>query len=320
MSSAKRRSRVRWWLGLPAALLLLWLGGDFVYSRIVLHRLALHERSARRDARGVRAGCQAYRAGDGEVGLLLVHGLNDCPAVFDALVPRLVARGFACRVRRLPGFAMPAGVYAGTRRADWREAVEREITALRAEHRRVGLVAHSLGGAIAVDYLLDRPDAVEGVVLLAPLIDVSAARSPLLGPRAWHAIGSHTLLFTRIVETPFPVDAGSPEARAYDRRETFTPRAVFGEVYALLDGLEGRATRFRVPLLMVLGRRDRVIDLGAAERFFDDCSSPRKEMLYLERSGHMVPLDADRETLPPAIDRFFEPGNVNRGQIYFLKK
>jgi len=102
-------------------------------------------------------------------------------------------------------------------------------------------VTHSLGGAIAVDYLLDRPDAVEGAVLLAPLIDVSARRSPLLPPRAWHFLGSRVLIFTRVVETPFPVDGRSPAARAYERRETFTPRPVFDEVYALLDRIEGRA-------------------------------------------------------------------------------
>lgn len=305
MKSAKPRSRARWWLGLAAALLLLWLGGDFLYSRIVLHRLALRERGTERDADGLRAGCRAYSSGEGEVALLLVHGFNDCPAVFHALAPRLVERGFACRVMRLPGFAMPARVYARTDRAAWRRALEEEILALRADHRRVGLVAHSLGGAVAVDYLLDRPDAVEAAILLAPLFDVSARRSPLLSPRAWHEIGSHTLFFTRIVETPFPVDGRSPAALAYDRREVFTPRAVFAEVYALLDRIEGRAAGFRTPLLLVLGGRDEVIDSAAAERFFRDCSSPRKERLYLGQSGHMVPLDAGWETLAPAVERFF---------------
>jgi len=305
LKPARARHRARWWLGLPAALLLLWLGGDFVYSRVVLHRLARVERATRRDAGGVREGCRAYSAGDGEVALLLVHGFNDCPAAFELLAPRLVQRGFHCRVMRLPGFAMPIEDYARTNRAAWRRALQEELTALRAGHRRVGLVAHSLGGAIAIDYLLDRPDAVEAAVLLAPLIDVSPRRSPLLPPRTWHSLGSRTLVFTRVVETPFPVDARSSAARAYDRREVFTPRSVFGEVYALLDGIEGRAPGFRTPLLMVLGAQDEVIDLGAAERFFRDCASPRKELLHLQKCGHMVPLDTGWETLPATISDFF---------------
>jgi len=306
VKGARRRSRASWWLVSLAALLLLWLGGDFVHSRIVAHRLARAERATERDADGVRAGCRAYEVGQGPDALLLVHGFNDCPAVFDALAPRLVERGFACRAMRLPGFAMPVEEYAGTSRAAWREALEQEIAALRAGHRRVGLVAHSLGGTVAVDYLLDRPDAVDGLVLLAPLIEVSTERSPLLPPRGWHEIGRRTLLFTRVVETPFPVNATSPEARAYDRRTLFTPREVFSEIYALLDRTEGRAAEFRVPLLMVLGRRDEVIDLAAAERFYSGCSSPRRRLLYLEEAGHLVPLDAGWETLPPAITAFFE--------------
>jgi carboxylesterase len=306
MTMARRGFRRRWRFIVPAALVLLWLGGDFVHSRIVAHRLARWERSVERDADGVRAGCRAYDAGGGETALLLVHGFNDCPAVFDALAPRLVERGFTCRVMRLPGFAMPVGTYAGTSRSEWRRSLERELTALRQEHRRVGLVAHSLGGAIAVDYLLDRPESVEGVVLLAPLIEVSARRSPLLSPRAWYEIGRRALLFTRVVETPFPIDAVTPEAQAYDGREIFTPRPVFGEMYSLLDRIEGRAAEFRVPLLMVLGKRDEVIDVEAAERFFRTCSSPRRELLYLEQAGHMVPLDTGWESLPPALAVFFE--------------
>jgi carboxylesterase len=270
------------------------------------HRLARWEGAIQRDVDGVREGCRAYDAGDGEVALLLVHGFNDCPAVFNALVPRLVERGFRCRVMRLPGFAMPARVYAVTDRVAWRAALEEEIVSLRAGHSRVGLVAHSLGGAIAVDYLLDQPDAVEAAILLAPLIAVSTRRSPLLAPRTWHQIGRRTLFFTRVVQTPFPIDAQTPEARAYDRREIFTPRSVFGEMYALLDRIDGRAAGFRVPLLMVLGRRDEVIDVEAAERFFRDCSSPRRELLVLEESGHMVPIDAGRERVPPAITAFLE--------------
>jgi esterase/lipase len=128
----------------------------------------------------------------------------------------------------------------------------------------------------------------------------------LLPPRIWHEVGRRTLLFTRVVETPFSIDARSPQARAYDRREIFTPREVFNEIYALLDRVEGRSTDFRTPLLMVLGARDEVIDIEAAESFFHDCASPRKELLRLEESGHVVPLDLGWESLPPAISAFFE--------------
>ena len=55
-----------------AGLVLFWLGGDFVSSRIVLHRVNRWERSIRREPDGVRAGCRhgqlQLRPGSGAAG------------------------------------------------------------------------------------------------------------------------------------------------------------------------------------------------------------------------------------------------------------
>jgi carboxylesterase len=248
-----------------AALLIVWLGGDFIYARIVLYRAARWESSVQRDPDGVQVGCRERTLGEGATALLLVHGFNDCPAQFDWLAPRLVERGYTCRLMRLPGFARPVEEYARTTRKEWQESLEREIAGLRASHDRVGIVAHSLGGAITIGHLLDHPRDADAAILLAPLVQVSPERSPLLPPRRWHAFGRFTLISTRVVETPFEVNATTPEARAYDRNTRFTPRAVFDEVYFLLGELDGRAAEFRTPLLMVLGHHDEVIDNAAAE-------------------------------------------------------
>jgi carboxylesterase len=299
--------RARWGLIIVAGLVLFWLGGDFVYSRIVLHRVNRWERSIRREPDGVRAGCRERTLGEGRAALLFVHGFNDCPAIFDRLAPRLAERGYTCRLMRLPGFATPVETYSRSTRAQWLEAVEQEIANLRATHERVGVVAHSLGGAITVRHLLDHPRTVDGVVLLAPLIDVSDARSPVLSPRAWHRLGNRVLFFTRVVETPFGLSARSPEARAYDLNTRFTPREIFEQLYALLDEIDGRAGEFDAPLLLVLGRQDEVIDRIAAERFLEQSNSPVKVVVVLDDAGHQVPLDHGWETLPDEIVRFLPP-------------
>jgi carboxylesterase len=297
--------RARWWIGLAAAVLIVWLGGDFVYSRIIAHRVERWECTIHRDPDGVRSGCREYTLGQGETALLLVHGFNDSPAIFARLARRLADDGFTCRAMRLPGFAMPVEEYARTGRSQWREALAGELASLSADHERVGIVAHSLGGAISIDYLLDHPSDAAGAVLLAPLVAVSESRSPLLPPRAWHAIGSRVLLFSRVVETPFPLNARSPQAGAYDRNTRFTPREIFTELYALLDGIEGRDAEFRVPLMTALGRHDEVIDPDAAERFHRDSASPVKVRLDLEDAGHMLPLDNGWERLADEIALFF---------------
>jgi len=304
-ASLKRRTWPRWALAGLVALLAIWVGGDLVYSRVVLWHVRDWERSIERDADGVRVGCQDSTVGDGSTALLWIHGFNDCPAAWQSLAPELAARGFTSRVMRLPGFALPTEQYARTTREQWRAAVAKEVEALARTHDRVGIVAHSLGGAIAVDHVLRNPDTVEAVALLAPLIQVSGERSPLVRPRRWHSFGSRTLLFTNVVETPFPVDATSPEAIAYDARTRFTPREVFDELYALIDEIDGRAGEFDVPVLLALGGRDEVIDREAAERFFDGCPATKKRLVRFEETGHMLPLDEGWELLADEIARFF---------------
>jgi carboxylesterase len=288
-----------------ATLALVWVGGDFVYSRVVLRHVKDWERSIERDTDGVRAGCQDYTVGEGSTALLWIHGFNDCPAAWQSLAPELAARGFTCRVMRLPGFALPTEEYARTTRERWRAAVAREVEKLARTHDRVGIVAHSLGGAIAVDHVLGHPRSVEGIALLAPLIRVSGERSPLVRPRHWHSFGTRTLFFTSVLETPFPVDAISPEAVAYDKRTRFTPREVLDELYALIDEIDGRGDDVCVPVLLALGNHDEVIDGAAAERFFESCPDPGKRLVRLDEAGHMLPLDEGRELLADEIERFF---------------
>jgi carboxylesterase len=298
----------RWFRRLFLALvglLLLWIVGDFVYARVVQHRMRAWERSVEWRPDGVRAGCADRTVGQGNTALLWIHGFNDCPATFDGLADRVAAAGFTCRVMRLPGFGEKTANYAKTTREQWRQAVRREVETLSREHRRVGIVAHSLGGAIAVDHVLHHPHSLEGLALIAPLVRVSHERSPVLAPHAWHAVGGRTLFSTRIVETPFPVDSTAPRAIAYDKRTRFTPREVFDEIYALLDEINGRAGDVCVPVLLALGWQDEVIDGEAAQRFFAACPAPENRELRLDAAGHMLHMDAGWERLADEIVRFF---------------
>jgi carboxylesterase len=290
-------------LGLLLAVGLVGLG-DVIYSRVVASRLACWEATVARDPDGVRVGCREHTVGSGAPALLLVHGFGDSPAVYDQLAPALAAAGFTCRVMRLPGFAMPMADYAATSLAAWRGAFAAELQALRAGHEHIWVVGHSLGGAIAIDHLLEHPEAADGVVLLAPLLGVSGERSPVLSPRAWYEVSRYLLHATTVTETPYAIDATDPAALAYPYRDRFVPRAVYDSLFALTDHLEGQASRFRTPVLLVLARRDEVVDNVVAEAFLEEAAAPRRKLVVLEESGHAIPLDGERDRVVQAILAF----------------
>jgi carboxylesterase len=286
------------------ALAAVWLLGDFLYSCYVARQIRQREATVERDADRVEVGCREYTIDNGSTAILLIHGINDSPACYHKVAPALAEQGFTCRVMRMPGFAKPVPEYARATRQQWVAAVESEVKGLRQDHERVIAVAHSLGGAVTIAYLLENPGALDAVVLMAPAIEVSNLRSPVLPTRGWHEISRWVLLFTRVAYSPFPGDCHDAAALEYPGRIPFTPKTTADETFRLVDFNRGRAAELQVPLMMVLTQHDKVIDWRAAERFYEQASSETKEIHFLENSGHVIPVDRDWKTLVQKIAEF----------------
>jgi carboxylesterase len=288
-----RRRRWRVLLAVGAGLPALWSATDLAYAILIRRSYDRWEAGTARDPDGVRRGCEGFTVGRGDTAFLVVHGLGDSPAAYRRMAGALAARGFTCEALRLPGFAMPLDDYRRTSAAQWRRALAAHLAALRATHRRVLLVGHSLGGAVVVDYLADHPEAADGAVLVAPLVDVSGAGSPLLGPETWYTLLDRLLIFTDRLGAPLPEDIAGPRAGGEAATDPFLPRAIYRQVFPLLRRNRERVRSFSTLQLMALARRDAVIDNGAAEDFYRDCAARCKRLLMLEHSGHVIPRDAD---------------------------
>lgn len=297
---------LRWTAIALAGLAVLTVLGDFIYSWIIASRMRRWEEGIPRDAAGVREGCAAFQEGDGETLLLMIHGFNDSPACYRKLASGLRKRGYACAAVRLPGFAEPLERYAQTDVTKWMTTVGQELKRLRSGRRHVVLVGHSLGAAIAIQHLLRHPESADAACLLAPAIEVSSARSPLLTPATWHAIANRLLLFTRFTESPFALDAKKITARDYPYRTPFAPRAAVDQTFRLLRANRGRAKEFKRPLLMFVSPEDRVIDSAAAERFFRETATAanKKRLIRLSNTGHAMLIDHVWPEIVTQLDRF----------------
>ena len=293
------------------ALLLLFLAADFIHAVYVQARISRWEATAERDEEGVLAGCKAYELpatnGSNNAAILFVHGINASPRHYDHLAPALNSHRNMCRVMRLPGFAEPIEAYRKTTAKGWITAVQNELKELRASHDRVGVVAHSLGGAVAVGALLEEPDSVDFAVLLAPAIEVSSARSPFFSTRTWHEFGVRTFWFTNTFYSPFTIDTRDPNVKDWPGRTPYTPVSVIEELYRLMDQNRPRAKEFRTPVLMVLSHTDRVVSTSAAKDYFRAIGSERKSLLMLKESGHAIPVDQEWEKVVKEIADFASP-------------
>ena len=295
-----------------AVLLLLVLLGDFGYSRYVAAKLKRWERTVERDEDGVMEGCQAYTLVPDEpsdTALLLVHGINDTPYCWRKMAPELAKR-FHIRAMRMPGFGESIPVCAQKSAEDWIAAVKSEAKSLREKHEKVYIVAHSLGGAVSIQMLLREKEAqkdlLDGIVLLAPAIEVSNRRSPILPTRFWHRVGS-LLLFTHTTYVPFGNDCKDPAEQNPANRVRFSTLRSIDETFKLIDGNRGREAEIRIPVLLVLSEQDSVNDHQASAAWFDKIASQRKKTHWQNDSGHLLQYDLGWQAVAEKIGAFIQP-------------
>ena len=195
--------------------------------------------------------------------------------------------------------------YRATDAGRWCESVRSALKALRGRHRRVYLLAHSLGAAVSVEAVAEPSVAPDGIMLLAPLFDVCNRRSPLFPARTWYRLLDGVLVFTDRVRMALPPDLWDKSALHLMREDKFVPRVVIRELFRLVARNRARAATFRIPLLMILARHDLVVDNAAAERFFNACAALPKRLRYVEDAGHMLPIDRGWERIVDEAARFF---------------
>ena len=277
-------------LGLLA--LALWLAVNLAHAAWIGVRRRRWERRIRRSDDGVASDAAAFTCGTGRDAVLLVHGFADTASVFAGMAVALAAHGLTCRVMRLPGAGEPLPVAARQTLDGWLAAIREEAVTLRRSHRRVWLAGHSMGGALALLAQLNDPALADGLVLFAPLFDVSPARSPLVHPRIWFRIAQVLLPLSRTFESCFPVNVLTADGAAIAyQRDRFIPSATYRGLFDLTARLRGRAAELRVPLFAVLVPGDRVVNTDAAHAWLVGCNLPRLHSEMIEACGHAIPLE-----------------------------
>lgn len=183
---------------------------------------------------------------------------------------------------------------------------------MRRDADRLWIVGHSLGAAVSIRATLDGEVDPEGLVLLAPLVEVGDERSPLLAPRHWFGLFHRHIELT---ETTYDPDIVEPLPDDYPDAERFIPGNLHHALFELLDANRSQAGDLEVPVFMAVSPRDQVADEKAAEDWFDQAVRvPRKELLRCGNSAHVLPRDADAERLTEAILEFVRAGDSAPGR------
>jgi carboxylesterase len=240
---------------------------------------------------------QPFRLKGGTRGCLLVHGFAGTPPEVRELAEHLAEHGYDVMGPVLAGHGLTPEAMRTTGWTDWVASAEASLRTLLQDCPQVYVGGQSLGGSIALHLAASHP-AVRGVVSLAAM----GSRRFFPDPRV------RILRWLKYV-VPWQVldgscDLGDPERlsalHSYARR----PTASLESMMRFLDVLERELPSIQAPALVVHGRRDQTVPIQNAQFITDRLGSSDRTLTWLERSGHALSVDLERQELNALILRW----------------
>ncbi|MEL6338840.1 MAG: alpha/beta hydrolase [Myxococcota bacterium] len=201
---------------------------------------------------------------------------------------------------------------------------------------RVGLlVAHSMGGHVALRFAHDRPLALGALVLSAPMIAIDTGALPgsaiawlartarWIGLSGSHLPGHHDLMqrAARFEKNPLTSDRAKFDQNvAFLRRhpELVTGGATWGWLAAAADSMaaaqeRGFAEAITTPTLLLSGEEDRVVS-GRAQKTYAH-RMPHATLFVVAGARHEILVETDERLAEvwAAIDRFLKAVSAEPG-------
>lgn len=234
-------------------------------------------------------------------GLIVVHGLSDHSARFDAFGQRMASSAINVYALDLRGHGASEGRRGHTERFDYFlqdvERFRREVECISDRSLPFYILGHSMGGLIALRYIEEYDVPLRGAVLTSPWL----ATGPSI-PR-WKILGAGIL--NKFLPS-LPIDAGidadllshDPEIVSRYREDPLvhhkiTPR-LFMEASAAMGLVLHRSDRIKIPLLFILAGDDQIVDTAKSEAFARSLSVSDVTVRVLSGYYHEVLNDFDR--------------------------
>lgn len=230
--------------------------------------------------------------------MLLLHGFGDTPQTLSYVAAGLRAAGFTVRAPLLPGHGRSVDEFARSRAVEWIAHARAEYESLASSHRSVGLCGLSMGGAIAAILAAGAP-RVSAVALLAPYVGMppSLATAAILhrlwGPLAgqFKASSDRSIL--------------DPEERARNLAYGVTTAGAIRQLWGLTRVARKALPSVTAPTLIMQSRLDNRVSARVAEYAYRTIGAREKRLVFVERGGHILTVDYDRELVVKHVTDWF---------------
>lgn len=251
---------------------------------------------------GLELYAQSWRPAAPTAVLVVVHGLKDHGARYGDLAVRLAGEGFAVHALDLRGHGRSAGPRSevtaiGEHVADLALFVDRVKQA--EPGLPVFLMGHSMGGAVSTTFVLDRPDAVQGLVLSAAALQLGPEVSPGLvrltrkvarkHPQ-WRVLNLKPKYFSRDPAVVAAVKGADP---LVDPKKI--PANTAGALIDAIERIQAHAGDLALPLLLLHGDADRITPPAGSRHVHDKARSADKTLHIYPGAYHDLVHEPDHD-------------------------
>ncbi|MBN1439757.1 MAG: lysophospholipase [Anaerolineales bacterium] len=252
--------------------------------------------------RGIEIYHQAWLPeGEAKAALLIVHGLGEHGGRYGNVVNRFVPLGFAAYALDHIGHGKSGGRREYVERFDDYTdtlAIYHRIVQARQPGLPVFLLGHSMGGLIAVYYLLEHQEYFRGAVIFAPAIRVPGRVSPaVIAAGKVLAVLAPTAeilpLDPRAVSRdPHVVEAYIRDPLVHHRK---TSARLAAEILKTILAIENKLGKISLPLIALQGTADKLAHPDSARMLYDRAGSADKTLKLYEGLYHETHNEPERE-------------------------
>jgi acylglycerol lipase len=250
--------------------------------------------------------------GEPRAALLLVHGLAEHSGRYGNVVNYLVPLGYAVYGMDHFGHGRSEGKRAHVERFDdYTNTLKSYLDMIRGwqPDKPIFLVGHSMGGLISAVYLLDHQAELAGAVLSGPAVKVpgNITSAKLLVNKMISALfpkfGLLALDTDGVSRDPSVVHAYVSDPLVY--RGKMTARLA-AEMLKAMQTISGPATRITLPILIVQGSSDRLVDPAGAQMLYNGVSSVDKEIRIYDGFYHEVFNEPEHDKVLGDVEMWLE--------------
>lgn len=244
----------------------------------------------------IMPGAEPFFLPGGKNGVLLVHGFTGAPSEMRLVGEFLNKLDYTVLAPRLPGHGTTSVELAKTKWTDWYGSVQDGYHLLAGICTTVSVVGLSMGGILTLKLASEYP--VSRMAVLSAPIYIANERLPLLPIYR---------MFTNFIPKKrrrLP-DIGEKYSITYEA----TPLSSLSSLLSLIKHVNGLLPSITVPALIVQSPKEHTVKPESAQYIYDKLGSAEKKLVWLNKSGHIVTLDVERDIVFQEISQFFKMQN-----------